>query len=640
MGSPQAPHESECYEMRCIRDKVQRGTSLAPRSNLPVSYLRGRPVFVVSGVVIRRALILAAAAALVVPPVAAAQPDQLMPGVTFSREVQFTPHGPVVIDVLVSPRPTGLWGLHPVLANGVVPGTLPLTQIQKAESTDATVAGTNGDLFAPADGRPAGMVLQTGVLEAPPNDARSSLGIDASGSLRVQRVALFGTWRGLGQRRPLNGLNQTPGTNGISLYTPSWGPKTPALPGDYEAVLAPLPAALPNADLVGTVVAVNRGGGNSGIPPNGAVLVARGVTAQKLQAEAPVGTPVTIRLGLKPDWGGIVDAIGGGPVIVRDGKPVFRSFEAFAPDQILPRQPRTAVGQAADGRIIQVVVDGRQPGYSVGMTNFELAQTLARLGAVTGMALDPGDSSTMAFDGGLLSRPSGPAGERPVEECLCVFYYGVYAPPPAVAVVSPNGDGVDETQSLAFKVVRHSSVTATLTGPDGTARISQAGDRDPGVYKVDWTALDANGQPEVEGPWKWTISATDDLGRTSTITRTFSVNDTLGFLRVPARATVRPGGLDPVVARFQVAHPARIAVRIETTTGVVLKTLPSRAVEGAIVTVKWDGRTDRGVLVYSGRYVVHVTATNELGPASLSQALSVKRVLPKPRPRPKKKHPH
>ena len=47
------------------------------------------------------------------------------------------------------------------------------------------------------------------------------------------------------------------------------------------------------------------------------------------------------------------------------------------------------------------------------MTNFELAQTLVRLGAVTGSAFDGGGSSTLAFDGQLLNRPSDSGGERP-----------------------------------------------------------------------------------------------------------------------------------------------------------------------------------------------------------------------------------
>ena len=144
---------------------------------------------------------------------------------------------------------------------------------------------------------------------------------------------------------------------------------------------------------------------------------------------------------LRPDWTGIPNAVGGGPVIVRNGGPVFRANEAFSSYQLAPRHPRTAVGQLADGRILMVVVDGRRPGYSVGMTNFELAQALVRLGAVSASALDGGGSSAMAFNGSLLSRPS--SGEQATSTALQLMYYGVYAPTPD-PFISPNGDGVAE----------------------------------------------------------------------------------------------------------------------------------------------------------------------------------------------------
>ena len=121
---------------------------------------------------------------------------------------------------------------------------------------------------------------------------------------------------------------------------------------------------------------------------------------------------------------------------MRDGKAVFNAGEAFVPQQLALPEPRTAVGQLADGRIILVVVDGRRRGYSSGMTNFELALALVRLGAVTGAALDGGGSSTMAFDGQLLNRPSG--AERPVSEALLMVYSGVHAPLPSVAVSLPE----------------------------------------------------------------------------------------------------------------------------------------------------------------------------------------------------------
>ena len=101
------------------------------------------------------------------------------------------------------------------------------------------------------------------------------------------------------------------------------------------------------------------------------------------------------------------------------------------------------------------------------MTNFELAQALVRYGAVRGMGLDGGGSSTLAFEGAVLNSPSD-GRERASPTALMLQYYGVYAPPPLEPVVSPNGDGVAETQELSFKVVRPSTTTATLTAPDGT----------------------------------------------------------------------------------------------------------------------------------------------------------------------------
>ena len=59
------------------------------------------------------------------------------------------------------------------------------------------------------------------------------------------------------------------------------------------------------------------------------------------------------------------------------------------------------------------------------------------------MALDGGGSSTLAFEGTVLNSPSD-GRERAVSTALMLQYYGVYAPPPLEAVVSPNGDGVAE----------------------------------------------------------------------------------------------------------------------------------------------------------------------------------------------------
>ena len=340
--------------------------------------------------------------------------------------------------------------------------------------------------------------MRDGQLQHSPGDSRSSIGFDSGGNLRVERVRLLPTWQGSGQRQNLSAVNNSPSSSGTSLYTPAWGPVTPVAPGSLEVVVRPFPAALPNTEVSGPVTEVRSGGGTP-IPPDGAVLVARGTASTtRVRNEAPAGATVRVRLMLQPEWAGVVDAVGGGPALVRAGKAVFNAGEAFVPSQLALPEPRTAVGQLADGRIMLVVVDGRRRGYSSGMTNFELALTLVRLGAITGAALDGGGSSTMAFDGQLLNLPSG--AERPVSEALLMAYSGIHAPLPSTTVLSPNGDNVAETQTLAYKLVRPSTVTASLVAPDGSTRPVFSGPAAPGTYPFTWTGRTADGATRDRGP--------------------------------------------------------------------------------------------------------------------------------------------
>ena len=71
--------------------------------------------------VVRRNLWIFLLLALFCVPNALAQdnaPTLLMPGVTYTKRVQFTPHGPVVLNVVTAPKPGGLYSLAPVLTNG------------------------------------------------------------------------------------------------------------------------------------------------------------------------------------------------------------------------------------------------------------------------------------------------------------------------------------------------------------------------------------------------------------------------------------------------------------------------------------------------------------------------------------------
>ena len=141
---------------------------------------------------LRKLLIAAVLAGVAAVPVGAQVTAQslLLPGVSYQRLVEFTPHGPVVLDVVIAPRPDGLlYTLTPALSNNAIVATQTLTDMEKDASATATVVGVNGDFFSANPGKPSGILMRGGVLESAPASARSSLGISADGTLNVAAVS-------------------------------------------------------------------------------------------------------------------------------------------------------------------------------------------------------------------------------------------------------------------------------------------------------------------------------------------------------------------------------------------------------------------------------------------------------------------
>ena len=97
-----------------------------------------------------------------------------------------------------------------------------------------------------------------------------------------------------------------------------------------------------------------------------------------------------------------------GPELVRDGQAVeFNSAFDVISTRSTRREPRTAIGQIGTLHYIIIVADGRQDGYSVGMTLPELQQLFVKYGAQTAMNLDGGGSTELWFQGQILNSPAG-----------------------------------------------------------------------------------------------------------------------------------------------------------------------------------------------------------------------------------------
>jgi exopolysaccharide biosynthesis protein len=89
-----------------------------------------------------------------------------------------------------------------------------------------------------------------------------------------------------------------------------------------------------------------------------------------------------------------------GPVLVEDGA-ALTSFSS----RITGANPRTAIGCIEPGHYVFVTVDGRQAGYSSGMTLKQLATAMEELGCQVAYNLDGGQTSTMTFGDEIANQP-------------------------------------------------------------------------------------------------------------------------------------------------------------------------------------------------------------------------------------------
>lgn len=102
-----------------------------------------------------------------------------------------------------------------------------------------------------------------------------------------------------------------------------------------------------------------------------------------------------------------------GPVLVSNGEPVSSSILLSGVN------PRTAIGQRADGAVLLLVIEGRQA-RSLGATFEDLSDIMLRYGAVNACNLDGGSSSNMWFDGEYVNASASIIGDRRIPTAFLV----------------------------------------------------------------------------------------------------------------------------------------------------------------------------------------------------------------------------
>lgn len=518
----------------------------------------------------------------------------------------------------------------------------------------AVVGGVNADFFAaaPTPGLPIGIHMENGELVISPND-RPAFGVrhdgtpvvgipEMSGAVWREQPPPWATEGGLDSdgessgedvdelfmRATVTAVNRPPNGLGLVLYTPRFGSQTPAVAGTVVTVRGVVEPVVSGRTYTGVVARVEDGRGatpvRAAIPADGVVLAARG-PAEVLLEDLSVGEWIQFRVNLAPPFDDVKEAVAGWPVIVQDGEALPLNN---GDNLVSGRHPRTAVG-FNDEYIFIVTVDGRQNGWSNGMTLRELAAFMVELGATEALNLDGGGSTTMVLrppgevQSVVANRPSD-GHERSVANAL--FVVSTAPPGPLAALhVRPTATAVLAGAALPLEVLGQDGFNNPVTVDPADVTWAVNGDDAAVVVRDDLESSTAPGSA-VKETASSTVAHSAPFALQSTAPGTVSVSARVGDVTadfsVDVVTTVARAQIVPDIVHLAAGETAPLDVVAHDADGRRVWVEPAQltwsVAADAVVDVDSAGRITGLV---GGEAVVHA----RLGDAVASAAVTVDR---------------
>jgi hypothetical protein len=266
------------------------------------------------------------------------------------------------------------------------------------------MAAINGDYFwAFEEGKhPLGLHVSGGQLLRGPSGT-TTLAVSPEGRVRMAAPKLAASAIVNGVELPILDFNKLAPRDGTSLYfgqfteevLPQYKCRAIVLKTDGDSYVNKVASAA----VVRTLPKVKR----LKLTALESALV---VCGEELKVLPLPGDEVSLNLQLEGLSEPVLEAISGGPRILRQGKAVFEGkaegFAMWRRGYLSGTHPRTALGLGADGTTLYLIVAEGRPG---GLNAVGAACVLKGLGAEEAMLLDGGGSSVMVWEDRIVNRP-------------------------------------------------------------------------------------------------------------------------------------------------------------------------------------------------------------------------------------------
>ena len=281
------------------------------------------------------------------------------------------------------------------------------------------VAGINGDFYNVSTGLPIGLVVTEGILRS--SDAGYyAIGFRDDGTAVLGKPGIRveadlgdavddGFGGGVKLVRPVAAVNKARTNSGIYLYTYDFNARhtTGTTESGINVVCTVERGELAIGSTVTARVERVEETAVSSIQPEEFVLSANAQADTYYTAalrNMQEGSEITLTVSGNDGWEDVEYAVGALYCLVQDGA-VTSGLAAGV-------NPRTAVGQKADGTLIFYTVDGRKTGHSIGASLTQVGERLMELGCETVLCLDGGGSTNLAVttpdstDAAIINTPS------------------------------------------------------------------------------------------------------------------------------------------------------------------------------------------------------------------------------------------
>ncbi len=254
------------------------------------------------------------------------------------------------------------------------------------------------------------------------------------------------------------------------------------------------PASEEYVENFNVIASINAGGFDMSDGDPGGLLVMHGQTYKPIGSGGffAITKEGKAILGATSEWDQYKDqveeAIGGfGTLLVKDGEIAITANSNYYND----RAPRSAVGITATGKVVFMVLDGRQEPISCGGSMIEIAQIMFEAGCVNAINLDGGGSSTFVA-------------KQPGDETLSIMNRPSDGTPRSVstslvmASTAPSSTAFDHANlvSATSQVTKGTSLQITAEGISATGNAAELPEGT--TWEIDsdyanWAAIDENG---------------------------------------------------------------------------------------------------------------------------------------------------